>query len=66
MVQKIGTINKAWAAAVAAPIADWLTGIGADALFNCCKIATPDNVQLAASSILVGLVVYYVPNLSSE
>ena len=59
----IGTINKAWAAAIAAPLADWIVGIGVDALYNAWKIVTPDTAHTALVSLIVGVVVYWVPNL---
>lgn len=62
-VAAVGAINKAWAAAIAAPLADWLVGIAADALWNGPRIAMPDSAQMALVSLLVGLVVYRVPNL---
>lgn len=65
-VAAIGTINKAWAAAIAAPLADWLVGIAADALWNGPRIAMPDSAQMALVSLLVGLVVYRVPNLEPQ
>jgi hypothetical protein len=61
----LGTINKAWAAAIAAPLADWLVGLAADAIWNGPRIAMPDSAQLALVSLIVGLVVYHVPNLAS-
>ncbi|WP_303979462.1 hypothetical protein [Dongia mobilis] len=64
-VAAIGTINKAWAAAIAAPLADWLVGMVADTLWNGPRIAMPDSAQLALVSLLVGLVVYGVPNLAA-
>lgn len=65
-VAGIGTINKAWAAAIAAPLADWLVGIIADALWNGPRIAMPDSAQMALVSLVVGLVVYRVPNLELQ
>lgn len=65
-VAAIGTVNKAWAAAIAAPLADWLVGIAADALWNGPRIAMPDSAQLALVSLIVGLVVYRVPNLTAD
>lgn len=62
-LQAIGTINKAWAAAIAAPLADWLIGILADGLWNGPRIAMPESAEIALSALIVGLVVYYVPNL---
>ncbi|MBK8159432.1 MAG: hypothetical protein IPK59_11935 [Rhodospirillaceae bacterium] len=64
-VAMVGTINKAWAAAIAAPLADWVVGIAADALWNGPRIAMPDSAQMALVSLIVGLVVYHVPNLAS-
>jgi len=65
-VAAIGTINKAWAAAVAAPLADWLVGIVADALWSGPRLAMPDSAQMALVSLIVGLVVYRVPNLAAD
>ena len=65
-VAAIGTINKAWAAAIAAPLADWVVGIVADALWSGPRIAMPDSAQLALVSLIVGLVVYRVPNLATD
>lgn len=65
-VAAIGTINKAWAAAVAAPLADWLVGIFADVLWNKLHVAMPDSAAMALVSLMVGLIVYRVPNLSAE
>lgn len=65
-IGKGGTINKAWAAAIAAPLADWLVGILADALWDRLHIATPDSAQMALVSLIVGLVVYRVPNLAND
>jgi hypothetical protein len=65
-IATIGTINKAWAAAIAAPLADWLVGIAADALWSGPRIAMPDGAQLALVSLIVGLVVYRVPNLAAD
>lgn len=62
-VAAVGAINKAWAAAIAAPLADWLVGIVADELWQGSRIAMPDTAQMALVSLLVGLVVYRVPNL---
>jgi hypothetical protein len=62
-VAVLGTINKAWAAAIAAPLADWLVGILADALWNGARIAMPETAEVALSALIVGLVVYRVPNL---
>lgn len=62
-VVAIGAINKAWAAAIAAPLADWLVGILADMLWNGPRIAMPDSAQVALVSLIVGLVVYRIPNL---
>jgi hypothetical protein len=70
MIQKniaaIGTINKAWAAAIAAPLADWLVGIIADSLWNGPRIAMPESAEIALSALIVGLVVYHVPNLPPQ
>lgn len=66
MIEKVaalGTINKAWAAAIAAPLADWLVGILADALWDGPRIAMPETAAMALSALIVGLVVYRVPNL---
>lgn len=65
-VAVIGTINKAWAAAVAAPLADWLVGILADVLWDRLHIAMPDSAEMALVSLIVGLIVYRVPNLPIE
>jgi len=62
-IAAVGTVNKAWAAAIAAPLAEWLVGILADALWNRWQIATPDSAEMAIVSLIVGLVVYHVPNL---
>ncbi|WP_374374842.1 hypothetical protein [Dongia sp.] len=62
----IGTINKAWAAAIAAPLADWLVGIIADGLWNGPRIAMPESAEIALSALIVGLVVYHVPNLPPQ
>jgi hypothetical protein len=62
----LGTINKAWAAAIAAPLADWLIGLMADALWNGPRIAMPESAEMALSALIVGLVVYHVPNLPIE
>jgi hypothetical protein len=62
-VATIGTLNKAWAAAIAAPLAEWLVGLLADVLWNRWQIATPDSAEMAIVSLIVGLVVYHVPNL---
>jgi hypothetical protein len=62
-IAAVGVINKAWAAAIAAPLAEWLVGILADALWNRWQIATPDSAEMALASLIVGLVVYHVPNL---
>lgn len=62
-VAALGTINKAWAAAIAAPLAEWLVGLLADALWSHWQIAMPDSAEMAIVSLLVGLVVYHVPNL---
>lgn len=61
----LGTINKAWAAAIAAPLVDWLVGLFADALWNGPRIATPESAEMALVSLVVGLIVYWVPNVSS-
>lgn len=62
-VMTLGTINKAWAAAIAAPLADWLIGLLADALWNGPRIAMPESAEMALAALIVGLVVYRVPNL---
>lgn len=62
-MKPLGAINKAWAAAIAAPLADWLVGILADALWNGSRIAMPETAEVALSALIVGLVVYRVPNL---
>lgn len=62
----IGTFNKAWVAAIAAPLADWIVGIVADALFNAWHIATPDTAHTALVSLLVGVAVYIVPNMEKS
>lgn len=61
----VGTINKATAAALAAPITDWLAQLAADHLVTCCTIAMPVAVEMSLSSILLGLVVWLVPNAST-
>lgn len=65
-ISALGAINKAWAAAIAAPLAEWVTGLAADAMWAHWRIAMPDSAELAIVSLIVGLVVYCVPNLSSE
>jgi hypothetical protein len=65
-VAAFGTINKAWAAAIAAPLAEWLVSLMADALWSRWQIAMPDSAGMAVVSLVVGLVVYHVPNLSAE
>ncbi|MDY0872522.1 hypothetical protein [Dongia rigui] len=65
-VAALGTINKAWAAAIGAPIAEWLVGLLADALWTNWQIKMPDSAEMAAVSLLVGLAVYQVPNLPAE
>lgn len=65
-IAAVGTINKAWAAAIAAPLADWLVGMAADALWNGPRIAMPDSAQMALVSLMVGLVVYHIPNLEPQ
>jgi len=65
-VAAFGTINKAWAAAIAAPLAEWLVGLLTGALWERWQIATPDSAKIAIVSLIVGLVVYHVPNLSAE
>jgi hypothetical protein len=62
-VTALGTINKAWAAAIAAPLADWLIDLLADAMWNGPRIAMPESAAMALSALIVGLVVYHVPNL---
>ncbi|WP_374382921.1 hypothetical protein [Dongia sp.] len=62
-VLALGGLNKAWAAAVAAPLADWLIGIIADQLWAQWHIAMPDSAAMALTSLIVGLIVYRVPNL---
>lgn len=62
-ISALGAINKAWAAAIAAPLAHWLVGIAADALWNGPRIAMPEEAEMALASLIVGLVVYWVPNL---
>ncbi|WP_374656102.1 hypothetical protein [Dongia sp.] len=62
----IGSINKAWAAAIAAPLAEWLVGVLADALWSGLHVAMPDSAELALVSLIVGIVVYYVPNLPAR
>jgi hypothetical protein len=62
-VDKVMTINKAWGAAIAAPLADWLVGLAAEALWNGPGIAVTAEARLALVSLIVGLVVYFVPNL---
>lgn len=62
----LGTINKAWAAAIAAPLAQWLVGIMADALWNGPRIAMPEEAEMALAALIVGLVVYLVPNLPPQ
>lgn len=62
-VTALGAINKAWAAAIAAPLAHWLVGIVADALWNGPRIAMPDEAEMALAALIVGIVVYWVPNL---
>lgn len=62
-ISALGAINKAWAAAIAAPLANWLVGIAADALWNGPRIAMPEEAEMALTSLIVGLVVYWVPNL---
>jgi len=64
-VAALGTINKAWAAAIAAPLAEWLVGLLADALWNRLQVAMPDSAEMALVSLIVGLVVYHMPNLSA-
>jgi hypothetical protein len=59
----LGTLNKAWAAAIAAPLAEWVVGVIADSLWNHAKIAMPDSAEMALVSLIVGLVVYHMPNL---
>lgn len=63
-VLALGAINKAWAAAIAAPLADWMIGIIADQLWAKWHIAMPDSAAMALTSLIVGLVVYRVPNLA--
>ncbi len=65
-IAALGVINKAWAAAIAAPLAEWFAGLVADALWAHWRIAMPDSAELAIVSLIVGLVVYRVPNLSSD
>lgn len=65
-VATVGTMNKAWVAAITAPLADWLVGLAADALWNGPRIATPDSAQMALVSLIVGLAVYCVPNLDTQ
>jgi hypothetical protein len=65
-IAAIGTVNKAWAAAIAAPLAEWLIGVVADLLWRKWQIATPDSAAIALVSLIVGLVVYHVPNLPTE
>lgn len=65
-VAAFGTINKAWAAAIAAPLAEWLVGLLTSALWERWQIATPDSAKIAVVSLIVGLVVYHMPNLSAE
>lgn len=60
----IGTINKAWAAAIAAPLADWMVGVLADKLID-VEILMPEAAHVALVSLIVGLVVYRVPNLTN-
>ncbi|MBI2253008.1 MAG: hypothetical protein HYU58_00160 [Proteobacteria bacterium] len=62
----LGTVNKAWAAAIAAPLAEWLVGLLADTLWAKWQIATPDSAEMAIVSLIVGLVVYHMPNLPAE
>ena len=50
------TWTKAWVAGIAAPIADWLVGLLA------AQVVMPDAVQVALVTLLVGVVVYAVPN----
>lgn len=61
----VGTINKATAAALAAPITDWLAQLAADQLVTCCMVAMPVAVEMSLSSILLGLVVWAVPNVQN-
>ncbi len=65
-ISTLGTINKAWAAAIAAPLAEWLVGLLADMLWVRWQVATPDSAKVAIVSLLVGLVVYHMPNLSTD
>lgn len=65
-VTALGAINKAWAAAIAAPLADWLVGILADALWNGPRIAMPSEAATALVALIVGIVVYLVPNLPAS
>ncbi|TDQ82517.1 hypothetical protein A8950_2340 [Dongia mobilis] len=65
-VNKAMTINKAWAAAIAAPLADWLVGLAAEALWNGPGLAVTAEARLALVSLIVGLVVYWVPNLPAQ
>lgn len=66
MATGLGTINKAWAAAIAAPLADWLIGVVADLLWNGPRIAMPETAEMALAALIVGLVVYQVPNLPAR
>jgi hypothetical protein len=65
-VAALGTINKAWAAAITAPLAEWLVGLLADSLWWRWQIVMPESAEMAVVSLVVGLVVYHVPNLSAE
>lgn len=64
-IAALGSINKAWAAAIAAPLTEWLVGLMADTLWDRWQIATPDSAAMAIVSLVVGLAVYHVPNLSA-
>jgi len=64
-VNAVGQINKAWAGAIAAPLADWLVDVLNSALTTSFSQPIPESAQMALTALIVGLVVYKVPNLKA-
>ena len=61
-VTGLGTINKAWAATVATPVANWLVSFIAS-YFATTSYPMPQEVSVGLTGLLVGIVVWAIPNL---
>lgn len=56
------TWNKAAIGGIAAPIVDWLVTLADQRLIACCQTDMPTTVEAALSMLIVGAVIYYIPN----